>query len=87
MKSNSTTRIKVINEFLSKILDVLCVFWSIGWAAVGVKFMLDGNPIYTLSVVFLYGTPALLYLYYRYAHHYRDLRLERKAKRDAVEIQ
>ncbi|MGE5628455.1 MAG: hypothetical protein ACM3X7_10125 [Solirubrobacterales bacterium] len=79
MSNNSKIKkVKAFNDFLSKVLDVMCILWAIGWTAVGIKFMIQHNPIITLLVSFLYGSPALIYLFYRYTHFYKDKWMQKK---------
>ena len=81
---SSTKKIKAFNDFLSKVLDVLCIFWAIGWTAVAIKFVIQHNPLITLSVPFLYGSPALVYLFFRYTHYYRDKWMEKKVNNNLI---
>jgi hypothetical protein len=53
------------NEFLNKILGVVCVGWVLVMVVMSVKFVSTGDYI-ALAPAFLLGSPALIWLYYRY---------------------
>ncbi len=84
MSRKSTKMVKAFNELLNKVLDVLCIAWFIGWFIAGVMFMVRGNPIVTLLVAILYGSPAPIWLIYRYTHYYKDKFLEKKMNNNLV---
>lgn len=82
-RKSSTKKVKAFNDLLSKILDVVCVFWSILWLVAGAVWVSQGQAI-ALVNVFLYGSPALVYLVYRYIHYYKDMLLQKKTKNNPV---
>jgi hypothetical protein len=63
-KSN-TNKIKAFNDLLSKVLSVVCIAWVILWVVTGVVWMKQGN-FFALCTVFLFGSPALVYLAFRF---------------------
>ena len=72
---SSTNKIKAFNELMSKVLSVCCVFWSVIWLVVGIMWFFQ-KQYYGLSLVFLYGSPAVVYLIYRY-RKYKQNSLQR----------
>jgi len=61
----SGAKIKAFNELMSKVLSVCCMFWAIIWLVVGIMWFFQ-KQYYGLSLVFLYGSPAVVYLIYRF---------------------
>jgi hypothetical protein len=58
-------KLVAFNEFLNKILLVVCALWAILWIVASVKFVAMGQ-LYGLSLSFLFGSPALVWMYYRW---------------------
>ena len=58
-------KLVAFNELLSKVLSAVCVMWAVIWIVASAKFVSSGNFI-GLAPAFLYGSPALVWLYYRY---------------------
>jgi len=58
-------KLVAFNEFLNKILVVICALWAILWIVASVKFVAAGELI-GLAPAFLFGSPALVWLYYRW---------------------
>ncbi len=67
MKQVKYNRQKLVdfNEFLNKILAVVCVGWVLVMVGLSVKFVAAGEYI-ALAPAFLLGSPAVLWLYYRH---------------------
>ena len=67
MKQVKYNRQKLVdfNEFLNKILAVVCVGWVVIMVAISIKFVLTGDYM-ALAPAFLLGSPAIIWLYYRY---------------------
>jgi hypothetical protein len=61
----SKQKLVAFNEFLNKIMVVACVGWVLVWVVLSVKFVSTGDYI-GLAPAFLYGSPAIIWLYYRY---------------------
>lgn len=76
-------KVRAFNDFLSKILDFVCIFWAMLWIGAGVIWVSQGYTI-ALVNVFLYGSPAVVYLVYRYMHYYKDKWASKKANNEIV---
>jgi hypothetical protein len=58
-------KLTAFNQFLNKILAVVCVVWVILWIGAGFKMVSTGGFV-GLALPFLFGSPALVWLYYRW---------------------
>ncbi|MBP1743282.1 MAG: hypothetical protein H6Q58_260 [Firmicutes bacterium] len=67
VKYNKQKLVK-FNELLSKVLTGACVFWALLWVFASVKFISTGDYI-GLAPAFLFGSPAIVWMYYRYTVH------------------
>ena len=66
----SGNKIKAFNDLMSKVLSVVCLAWVILWVVTGAVWMHQGN-FFALCTVFLFGSPAVIYLAFRYKK-YKD---------------
>lgn len=61
----SKQKLVAFNEFLNKILAVVCVAWVLVIVVLSVKFVSTGD-YFGLAPAFLLGSPAIFWLYYRH---------------------